>query len=850
MVSYRNYRISDLDVRPSIVFAPDAFLALDYSGAPTQFQLEREIENNLHTNQDLQVGCPVCGNVDLFTREINTKGRRFRCGYCFYNSDSEFESVKSQKDITLSKFGLLYECQICGEAIDSYNRGTVLRHIKKHQDEAKVLEAETQNKITHGVAVLQPDNSKVTGVVYFADAGSGVAISYRIKGLSDGEHGFHIHEYGDLTDGCTSACAHFNPDNEVHGGLETPVRHFGDLGNIESQKSISEGEIYLPKAKLDSSKYGILGRMMIVHADRDDLGKGGDAESLKTGNAGKRLACGVIGLAEPPTHKKAESKMNLELDQQDPNDPNRMWGPDVISPIFPLKGHERPVEEVRADLKKHLVGQQIKMWHDSNDKGFSKDFGFSEPQPSGTWGKVTGVSDSNPNMPWVIGVWVTITDGGSPKHPVGSRVWFHVKDSHFPTSMYKGWYEGDYLKAEGIRECCECSTTEGLTTIQAGTFCWNCLPINLGAEDDYDSTYGKAQAKIRRKLKNKIKQQAIMGTKAGQWSARKSQELKRQYEAACSKKGLKPYKGQKTKSQDNLSKWSKQGWKTASGKKSSVTGEPYFPAKAVTALKQKNLYAKAKRQKQAATKAGKQNARYSDDIRAVVRQYRSEETLITTSEIKSLLRDLKDTEVDWEDVDWETDEPPIDESWLDEVEWDAEECAVCRITIEAGDGDLCEVCWESYEQSLQPTKVTTEWWAEDSTSPNQWQILNWIVKSPVPVPNKEPLKCLECKSANIEGMNTWENEGDSFAYRDVVCNKCGCIWMEVWHYQESEIREHGDQYHLPESKRFSAPYQPNQTLLDYSPYEMATSSVITGDFFTDSLKYGFGPESKSSENVR
>ena len=99
-------------------------------------------------------------------------------------------------------------------------------------------------------------------------------------------------------------------------------------------------------------------------------------------------------------------------------------------------------------------------------------------------------------------------------------------------------------------------------------------------------------------------------------------------------------------------------------------------------------------------------------------------------------------------------------------------------------------------------------------------------------------------------MNTWENEGDSFAYRDVVCNKCGCIWMEVWHYQESEIREHGDQYHLPESKRFSAPYQPNQTLLDYSPYEMATSSVITGDFFTDSLKYGFGPESKSSENVR
>jgi len=157
--------------------------------------------------------------------------------------------------------------------------------------------------------------------------------------------------------------------------------------------------------------------------------------------------------------------------------------------------------------------------------------------------------------------------------------------------------------------------------------------VSFEAEDNYDSTYGKAQAKIRRTLKNKIKKQAIMGTKAGQWSARKSQELKRQYEAACSKKGLQPYKGSKTKKQQDLSDWSKQKWKTASGKKSSTTGEPYFPAKAVAALKQKKLYAKAKRQKQAATKAGKQNARYSDDIRAVVKQYRAEEDSVSTQEV-------------------------------------------------------------------------------------------------------------------------------------------------------------------------------------------------------------------------
>ena len=180
--------------------------------------------------------------------------------------------------------------------------------------------------------------------------------------------------------------------------------------------------------------------------------------------------------------------------------------------------------------------------------------------------------------------------------------------------------------------------------------------IDSFAADDYDATYGKEQAKIRRKLKNKIKKQAIMGTKAGQWSARKSQELKRQYEAACDKKGLNPYKGKKTKSQDNLSKWSKQKWGTASGRKSSVTGEPYFPAKAVAALKKKDLYAKAKRQKAKATRAGKQNARYSDDIRKVVAKYRAESP-------------------DWEDIDWKTDEPPAKkgpEDWGDDVEWDAE----------------------------------------------------------------------------------------------------------------------------------------------------------------------------------
>ena len=163
-------------------------------------------------------------------------------------------------------------------------------------------------------AVMAPNDNGVTGVVHFEDTSQGVVIKYNIEGLADGEHGFHIHEYGDLTDGCQSACAHFNPFGTNHGGLDAAERHEGDLGNITSTNGKARGELTAPTLSLDPHSITfIVGRMIIVHQDRDDLGLGGlDAngkvvnekvhqESLKTGNAGKRMACGVIGFQEPPT---------------------------------------------------------------------------------------------------------------------------------------------------------------------------------------------------------------------------------------------------------------------------------------------------------------------------------------------------------------------------------------------------------------------------------------------------------------------------------------------------------------------------------------------------------------------
>ena len=121
----------------------------------------------------------------------------------------------------------------------------------------------------------------------------------KVTGLTPGKHGFHIHEFGDLSDGCTSAGGHYNPDGVDHGGLEGGMKdaHVGDLGNIvANDDGVADIKLILKRVDLHGDR-SVVGRALIVHADEDDLGKGGDAESLKTGNAGDRLGCGVIRLA-------------------------------------------------------------------------------------------------------------------------------------------------------------------------------------------------------------------------------------------------------------------------------------------------------------------------------------------------------------------------------------------------------------------------------------------------------------------------------------------------------------------------------------------------------------------------
>lgn len=123
-------------------------------------------------------------------------------------------------------------------------------------------------------------------------------ITGEVEGLTPGQHGFHVHQFGDGTNGCTSAGPHFNPRNKTHGGPDDETRHHGDLGNItagpDGVAKIDIRDKLVSVVGVDS----VVGRTIVVHAKQDDLGKGGNDESLKTGNAGARLACGVIGLTK------------------------------------------------------------------------------------------------------------------------------------------------------------------------------------------------------------------------------------------------------------------------------------------------------------------------------------------------------------------------------------------------------------------------------------------------------------------------------------------------------------------------------------------------------------------------
>jgi Cu-Zn family superoxide dismutase len=101
-----------------------------------------------------------------------------------------------------------------------------------------------------------------------------VRVYGEVISLSAGLHGFHVHELGDLTNGCTSAGAHLNKFAKNHGGPKMLDRHLGDLGNIEANLyGIAKFDFYDWLLRLDGPN-SIIGRSVVVHQNPDDLGLG------------------------------------------------------------------------------------------------------------------------------------------------------------------------------------------------------------------------------------------------------------------------------------------------------------------------------------------------------------------------------------------------------------------------------------------------------------------------------------------------------------------------------------------------------------------------------------------------
>ena len=151
------------------------------------------------------------------------------------------------------------------------------------------------------ICILRENQSSgVNGVVRFHQKGNGKChIRAIVKGLKEGKHGIHIHEFGNLLEGCVTAGEHYNPFSKTHGDRDDKDRHLGDLGNIDSNEKTDAILDYEDSLIQLHGETSVIGRTVVVHANPDDLGRGNFEDSKSTGHSGPRLSCGVIGISSP-----------------------------------------------------------------------------------------------------------------------------------------------------------------------------------------------------------------------------------------------------------------------------------------------------------------------------------------------------------------------------------------------------------------------------------------------------------------------------------------------------------------------------------------------------------------------
>jgi Cu-Zn family superoxide dismutase len=163
----------------------------------------------------------------------------------------------------------------------------------EHGDSDK-MHAQAWASVKQVVAVLHATaGNKCHGKVTFTQEGDSVKVVAHVEGLNPGQkHAFHIHQFGDCSSpDAMSAGGHYNPEGHEHGLPDKEQRHAGDLGNLQADDSgKAHHEITVKNVTIAGTKNPIIGRGVIVHAKPDD-------GRQPVGNAGARIACGVIGVA-------------------------------------------------------------------------------------------------------------------------------------------------------------------------------------------------------------------------------------------------------------------------------------------------------------------------------------------------------------------------------------------------------------------------------------------------------------------------------------------------------------------------------------------------------------------------
>jgi superoxide dismutase, Cu-Zn family len=157
--------------------------------------------------------------------------------------------------------------------------------------------------------------AKLSGFVIFhqCDKDTDTKVIIELSGFQpETTHAIHVHSEGDLSSGCDSACAHYNPENKLHGSyrLYGKNRHVGDLAicNITADKNGNVSISFIDDLVKVIGNNSIVGRSVIIHEKPDDEGRFRDEnsergrESGKTGNAGKRICCAVIGRTNKNYH--------------------------------------------------------------------------------------------------------------------------------------------------------------------------------------------------------------------------------------------------------------------------------------------------------------------------------------------------------------------------------------------------------------------------------------------------------------------------------------------------------------------------------------------------------------------